>query len=126
MGIIRLLHARHIAFTDCHMFHNRVWVVLADDNSTTLLHSQRRLPWLVNKLGRETFKLREPLANVVSIGISLFAKGDWTIAPEVLVKVSSAAKPLPIKVVDRPVGVDQQVFKHSRSLLPVLKQVSPC
>lgn len=128
-------------------------IILADKDAALALDLDRCLPWLVNVLGRHVFELREPFANVIAIParvkvrlpqqstggppgytadhvavkyvrICLFAKGHGRITPKVLIKVCRARQPLPIEVVDAPIGIHQVFFKDGRPRLPGLPQVA--
>ena len=60
--------------------------------------------------------LRHPLADVVAVGVSLLAKGNGRIAPKVLIEEARTTQPHPVRAVERPVCIDQELVKH----LPVV------
>ena len=70
-------------------------VVLADDALSRLLDSFRSGPGLVYVAGGEIFQNRQISSDKVSVGISLPAKLDWTVAVEKLLEKGGARKPHP-------------------------------
>jgi len=51
---------------------------------------------------------------------------NWGVHVEVLIVESAAAHPLPVPVVDRPIGVNQEFIKNSGTQLPVNPEITSC
>jgi len=52
------------------------------------------------------------LPNVISIGVSLASKADWTIAMKKLLKERWTWQPHPHASIHRPISIQQKFFKH--------------
>ena len=70
-------------------------------------------------LVRETGQFRNPLSNIVSVGIKLLALQDRIEDSEIRCRIGTATGyPLPACRVVREIGIDERIPEPSRAILP--------